>query len=67
MRPNLVTIAVYPVGEGFACEGVVRSVRGRRRLHTTRLHPRGFEAAAAKEATAYAHTRGYRILEAEGH
>lgn len=60
-----VVISTRTVGVHFGTEGLVRRLRGRRVIHTTRVFPHGFTANAYDAAKAWAIEHGYVLYEAE--
>lgn len=61
-RPRLVEIDTRPVGVNFACCGVVRDARSRRKLAETRDFPYGFDAQAFAAARELAAAKGWEVV-----
>jgi hypothetical protein len=58
---TLVKIQLHTVGQCFGHEAIVRAIKSRRRLHTTRVVPYGYHHSAYVLATDWAESRGYEV------
>lgn len=56
-----VEITVRPVGQAFACCGVVRYASSGRKIHETEPHPFGFDHTAYAAAKNWADDHGYVV------